>query len=83
MKNYKEAIAERAKGDHADFPTDLTEYHAFGKDVDGEVVMVVKHHPESRVGGMKIYNDTTDERGDFVVIKHYPSEYSLTAHLMT
>ena len=85
-ESEEEAISERAKGDESEFPTDLTEYHAFGKEViaiaDGEVVTVVKHHPESRVGGMKTYNDTTDERGNFIVIKHHYGEYSLTAHLM-
>ena len=80
-----EEEAKLARESTVDFPTNLDEYPAYGKDViavaDGEVVVAVRHHPESRVGGFKTYNDTTDERGNFVVIKHHKGEYSLTAHL--
>jgi len=67
-------------------PTRVEEYPAYGKDIiaiaDGEVVRVSNKHVDSRTNGMKTFCDTTDQNGNFVVIKHYTGEYSWTCHLM-
>jgi len=67
-------------------PTKVEEYPCYGKDViaiaDGVVVKVSNNHPDSRTNGKKVYCDTWELRGNYIVIKHNDSEYSLTAHLM-
>jgi len=67
-------------------PTKVEEYPCYGRDViaiaDGVVVKTRNHHPDSRTNGMKAYCDTWEVRGNYVVIKHNDSEYSLSAHLM-
>jgi len=61
-------------------------YFCYGKDViapaDGEVVKVTDRYADSRTNGRGAYCDANDLRGNFIVIKHSESEYSLIAHLM-
>ena len=63
----------------------LQSYYCYGKDIiapaDGVVVKAAGRHPDSRVNGAKAFCDTWDMRGNFIVIKHAPREYSLIAHL--
>ena len=67
-------------------PTTVEEYPSYGKDViaiaDGVVVKVSNNHPDSRTNGKRAFCDTWSHRGNYVIIKHNDSEYSLTAHLM-
>jgi len=67
-------------------PTTVEEYPCYGKDIiaiaDGVVIKAVNHHPDSRTNGIKVYCDTWQPRGNYIVVKHNESEYSLTAHLM-
>jgi len=66
--------------------TKASEYPAYGKDIiaiaDGEVVRISNKHVDSRTNGMKTFCDTTDQNGNFIVIKHHTGEYSWTCHLM-
>ncbi|MCL2368030.1 MAG: M23 family metallopeptidase [Oscillospiraceae bacterium] len=66
--------------------TRLESYYCYGKDViapaDGRVVKISSKHRDSRVSGEKVYCDTWDIRGNFVVIKHAAKEYSVFAHLL-
>ena len=63
----------------------LQSYYCYGKNViapaDGVVVKVSNRHKNSRVDGVKVYCDTWDIRGNFVVIKHAEKEFSVLAHL--
>ena len=65
--------------------TSVDSYFCYDKDViapaDGQVVKVSKRHKDSRVNGTKVYCDTWDIRGNFIVIKHAEDEYSVVAHL--
>ncbi|MCL2236130.1 MAG: M23 family metallopeptidase [Defluviitaleaceae bacterium] len=67
-------------------PKALQSYFCYGQDIiapaDGVVVKVQSRHRDSRVNGVKIYNDTWDIRGNFVVIKHAEGEFSVCAHLL-
>jgi len=65
----------------------LNSYYCYGKNLlapaDGVVVMVSDRHKDSRVdNGVKVYCDTWDIRGNFIVIKHEEKEYSVLAHLI-
>jgi len=61
-------------------------YHCYGKNIlaiaDGVVVAVRKNAKDSFVDGLNAYCDSIDLRGNYIVIKHFDSEYSTTAHLM-
>ena len=61
-------------------------YFCYGKNMiapaDGTVVKVSSRHRDSRVTGKKVFCDTWDIRGNFVVIKHADKEFSLCAHLI-
>ena len=67
-------------------PTNVEEYPCYGKDViaiaDGVVVKISNNHPDSRTKNLQAYCDTWSHRGNYVMIKHNDSEYSLTVHLM-
>ena len=64
----------------------LQSYYCYGKNIiapaDGTVVKVSNKHRDSRVTGKKVYCDTWDIRGNFIVIKHAEKEFSLIAHLI-
>jgi len=64
----------------------LQSYFCYGKNLispaDGTVVKVSRKHQDSRVTGTKVYCDTWDIRGNFVVIKHAEKEFSVCAHLI-
>jgi len=64
----------------------LQSYHCYGKDLlapaDGIVVKISNKHRDSRVTGAKVYCDTWDIRGNFIVIKHAENEFSFFAHLI-
>ena len=64
----------------------LKSYYCYGQDVispaDVVVVKVSNKHKDSRVDGEKVYCDTWDIRGNFVVIKHADKEYSVSTHLI-
>jgi len=64
----------------------LQSYYCYGKNViapaDGTVVKVSNKHKDSRVTGAKVYCDTWDIRGNFIVIKHAEKEFSFIAHLI-
>jgi len=86
---YDFAIMEEEAGTVPDdwtLPTKVEDYPSYGKDViavaDGVVVKVSNNHPDSRTNGMKAFCDTWSHRGNYIVIKHNDSEYSLIAHLM-
>ena len=63
----------------------LESYYCYGKNLiapaDGTVVQVSNNHKDSRVDGTKVYCDTWDIRGNFIVIQHAEKEFSLLAHL--
>ena len=67
-------------------PTTVEEYPCYGKDViaiaDGVVVKISNNHPDSRTKDLKAFCDTWSHRGNYIMIKHNDSEYSLTVHLM-
>lgn len=61
-------------------------YLCYGKEIiapaDGIVVKISDKHNDSRVyNGCKVYCDTWDIRGNYIVIKHNENEYSMTAHI--
>jgi hypothetical protein len=61
-------------------------YLCYGKDIvspaSGIVVKISNKHNDSRVcGGNKVFCDAWDIRGNYIVIQHNDSEYSLTAHI--
>lgn len=64
----------------------LQSYYCYGEDViapaDGIVVKVSNKHRDSRVTGTKVFCDTWDIRGNFIVIKHAEKEFSVVAHLI-
>ena len=64
----------------------LQSYYCYGKNLlapaDGTVVKVSGNHKDSRVTGTKVFCDTWDIRGNFIVIKHAEKEYSVLAHLI-
>ncbi|MCL2285944.1 MAG: M23 family metallopeptidase [Firmicutes bacterium] len=64
----------------------LQSYFCYGKNVvapaDGTVVKVSNNHKDSRVTGTKVYCDTWDIRGNFIVIQHREKEFSVCAHLI-
>ena len=64
----------------------LESYFCYGKNLlaiaEGTVVKVSNYHVDSRVNGEKVYCDTWDIRGNFIVIKHAENEYSAYAHLL-
>ena len=64
----------------------LQSYFCYGKNViapaDGTVVKVSGNHRDSRVNGEKVYCDTWDIRGNFIVIQHAEKEFSVSAHLI-
>jgi hypothetical protein len=64
----------------------LQSYYCYGKNViapaDGTVVKVSNKHRDSRVDGEKVYCDTWDMRGNFIVIEHAEKEFSVCAHLV-
>ena len=66
--------------------TNLQSYYCYGKNIvapaDGMVIQVSDKHRDSRVTGKKVYCDTWDIRGNFVVIRHAKEEYSVCAHLI-
>jgi len=66
--------------------TSLESYYCYGKDLiapaDGTVVQVSNKHRDSRVSGTKVYCDTWDIRGNFLVIQHAEGEFSMFAHLL-
>ena len=63
----------------------LQSYYCYGKNIvapaDGTVVKVSSKHRDNRVNGEKLYCDTWDIRGNFVVIKHAEKEISMFMHL--
>ena len=63
----------------------LNSYFCYDKNViapaDGVVIKVSNTHKDSRVNGEKVYCDSWDIRGNFIVIKHAEKEFSLSAHL--
>ena len=65
---------------------DVQSYLCYGKNIiapaDGTVVKVSNKHRDSRVSGKKVYCDTWDIRGNFVVIEHAEKEFSVCAHLI-
>ena len=64
----------------------LESYFCYGKNIiapaDGTVVQVSNNHKDSRVTGEKVYCDTWDIRGNFIVLEHAKDEYSVCAHLI-
>jgi len=67
--------------------TQVQNYLCYGKDIvapaDGVVVKLSNKHKDSRVSnGQKVFCDTWDIRGNYIVIKHHDKEYSTTAHIM-
>jgi len=64
----------------------LESYYCYGKNIiapaDGTVVQVSNKHKDSRVSGTKVYCDTWDLRGNFIVIEHAEKEFSFIAHLL-
>jgi len=65
----------------------LNSYYCYGENLiapaDGVVVQVSDKHKDSRVdNGAKVYCDTWDIRGNFVVIQHAEKEFSVFAHLI-
>ena len=66
--------------------TDLHSYYCYAKDViapaDGVVVQIRKKSKDSFVDGINVYCDSVDIRGNYITIKHYDNEYSVSAHLM-
>ncbi|MCL2619670.1 MAG: M23 family metallopeptidase [Defluviitaleaceae bacterium] len=64
----------------------LQSYYCYDKDIiapaDGVVVKVSNKHRNSRVNGTKVFCDTWDIRGNFVIIKHADGEFSVSAHLL-
>jgi len=66
--------------------TRLDSYYCYGENIiapaDGTVVQVSGNHKDSRVTGTKVYCDTWDIRGNFIVIQHAEQEFSLSAHLI-
>ena len=64
----------------------LKSYFCYGKNIispaDGTVVKISNNHKDSRVNGKKVYCDTWDIRGNFIVINHAKNEYSVCAHLI-
>ena len=67
-------------------PKKLESYFCYGKNLlaiaDGTVVKVSGSHVDSRVNGEKVYCDTWDITGNFIVIEHGEKEYSAYAHLL-
>jgi len=65
---------------------ELQSYYCYGKNViapaDGTVVKVSDKHRDSRVTGAKVFCDTWDIRGNFIVIQHAEREFSAIAHLV-
>ena len=63
----------------------LNSYFCYNKNVispaDGVVVKISNNHKDSRANGKKVYCDSWDIRGNFIVIKHAEKEFSLSAHL--
>ena len=66
--------------------TSLGSYYCYGKNLiapaDGRVIKVSNKHKDSRVNGEKVYCDTWDIRGNFIVIQHAEKEFSVCAHLI-
>jgi len=66
--------------------TSLQSYYCYDKNIiapaDGTVVKVSNNHRDSRVTGAKVYCDTWDIRGNFIIIKHAEKEFSVLAHLI-
>jgi hypothetical protein len=66
--------------------TELHSYFCYGRNViapaDGIVVKVSNKHKDSRVNGEKVYCDSWDIRGNFIVIQHADKEFSVSAHLI-
>ena len=86
---YDFNIMEEEEGvvpDDWTLPTKVEEYPCYGKDViavaDGVVVKMSNNHPDSRTKNLKAFCDTWSHRGNYVMIIHNESEYSLTVHLM-
>jgi len=66
--------------------TSVCDYYCYGKDIitpaDGIVVNLRKKHKDSHVDGKNAYCDANHIAGNFIVIKHNDSEYSMIAHIM-
>ncbi len=65
---------------------ELTDFYCYGKDIlapaDGVVVEVLNECPESGIAlDGKIKNNSKDIRGNYLLVKHTDSEFSLLAHL--
>lgn len=65
----------------------LYSYHCYGQDVlspaDGTVVDFKDGQPDARTfGNGKTDDQVKDIRGNYIVIKHAPKEYSVIAHLL-
>lgn len=60
-------------------------YYCYDLDVlspaDGKVVKVSRRHKDSRVTGAKVFCDTWDIRGNYIIIQHANNEFSFFAHL--
>jgi hypothetical protein len=61
-------------------------YLCYGKDIispaAGTVVKISNKHKNSRVfNGNKVYCDTWDIRGNYIIIKHNDTEHSVIAHI--
>ena len=65
---------------------DVQSYFCYGANIiapaDGTVVKISNKHRNSRTGGKRAICDTSDPRGNFVIIKHAKKEFSLMAHLI-
>jgi len=65
---------------------DVESYFCYGENIiapaDGIVIKVSNKHRNSRPTGKRAVCDTSDPRGNFVIIKHAEDEFSLLAHLM-
>ncbi|MDO4541085.1 MAG: M23 family metallopeptidase [Syntrophomonadaceae bacterium] len=66
--------------------TEPGSYYCYGQDIlapaDGEVVAVGKGHPDSHIAGRgRVDCAARDIRGNHIILRHHPQEYSLLAHL--
>lgn len=65
---------------------DVQSYFCYGANIvapaDGTVVKISNKHRNSRTNGKRAVCDTSDPRGNFVIIQHTEKEFSLMAHLI-
>ena len=84
---YDFVIMDDAGKSFAGDNKNLESYFCYGKNIlapaNGTVVKVSSKHKDSRVTGTKVYCDTWDIRGNFIVIQHAKKEFSVCAHLIS